>query len=28
VAVTGDSGWIPWILFAIIFLWTPPHFGL
>ena len=25
-AVTGDLGWIPWILFAIIFLWTPPHF--
>jgi protoheme IX farnesyltransferase len=25
-AATGDLGWIPWILFAIIFLWTPPHF--
>jgi protoheme IX farnesyltransferase len=25
-AVTGDLGWIPWLLFAIIFLWTPPHF--
>jgi protoheme IX farnesyltransferase len=25
-AVTGDLGWVPWILFAIIFLWTPPHF--
>ena len=25
-AVTGDLGWAPWILFAIIFLWTPPHF--
>jgi heme o synthase len=25
-AVTGDLGWIPWILFAIVFLWTPPHF--
>ena len=25
-AVTGDLGWIPWVLFALIFLWTPPHF--
>ncbi len=25
-AVTGDLTWAPWILFAIIFLWTPPHF--
>ena len=25
-AVTGDLGWIPWELFALIFLWTPPHF--
>lgn len=25
-AVTGDLSWIPWILFTIIFLWTPPHF--
>jgi protoheme IX farnesyltransferase len=25
-AVTGDLGSIPWLLFAIIFLWTPPHF--
>jgi heme o synthase len=25
-AVTGDLGLIPWLLFAIIFLWTPPHF--
>jgi protoheme IX farnesyltransferase len=25
-AVTGDLGWIPWLLFTIIFLWTPPHF--
>lgn len=25
-AVTGDLSWIAWGLFAIIFLWTPPHF--
>lgn len=25
-AVTGDLSWPAWILFAIIFLWTPPHF--
>jgi protoheme IX farnesyltransferase len=25
-AVTGDLGWIPWLLFGIVFLWTPPHF--
>lgn len=25
-AVTGDLSWTPWILFALIFLWTPPHF--
>jgi heme o synthase len=25
-AVTGDVGIAAWILFAIIFLWTPPHF--
>jgi heme o synthase len=25
-AVTGDLSPIPWLLFAIIFLWTPPHF--
>lgn len=25
-AVTGDLSWAPWIMFAIIFLWTPPHF--
>jgi protoheme IX farnesyltransferase len=26
VAVTGDVTWMPVILFAIIFMWTPPHF--
>jgi protoheme IX farnesyltransferase len=25
-AVTGDLAWPAWALFAIIFLWTPPHF--
>jgi len=26
-AVTGDSAaWMPWIMFAIVFFWTPPHF--
>jgi heme o synthase len=25
-AVTGDLGWAPWLMFLIIFLWTPPHF--
>ncbi|CAN1209506.1 heme o synthase [Tumidithrix helvetica PCC 7403] len=25
-AVTGDLSWAAWILFAIIFVWTPPHF--
>jgi protoheme IX farnesyltransferase len=25
-AATGSTDWIPWIMFAIIFLWTPPHF--
>ena len=25
-AVTGDVAWLPVVLFAIIFLWTPPHF--
>ena len=26
VAATGDMALLPWLLFAIIFLWTPPHF--
>ncbi|HTW29941.1 MAG TPA: heme o synthase [Acetobacteraceae bacterium] len=25
-AVTGSVGWMPLLLFAIIFCWTPPHF--
>ncbi|CDM95991.1 MULTISPECIES: heme o synthase [Oscillatoriales] len=25
-AVTGDLSWAAWLLFVIIFLWTPPHF--
>jgi protoheme IX farnesyltransferase len=25
-AVTGDTSLLPWLLFTIIFLWTPPHF--
>jgi protoheme IX farnesyltransferase len=25
-AVTGRVGWPAWILFGIVFLWTPPHF--
>ncbi len=25
-AVTGDLSWTPWLLFIIVFLWTPPHF--
>jgi protoheme IX farnesyltransferase len=26
VAATGEMAALPWLLFAIIFLWTPPHF--
>ncbi len=25
-AVTGGLGWTPWVLFMVIFLWTPPHY--
>jgi len=25
-AATGSTAVVPWILFAIVFLWTPPHF--
>ena len=25
-AVTGGLTWTPWLLFLLIFLWTPPHF--
>lgn len=25
-AVRGDIGWPAWVLFLVIFLWTPPHF--
>ena len=25
-AVTGDLSFTPWLLFTLIFLWTPPHF--
>ncbi len=26
VAAAGHMSWEPWVLFLIIFLWTPPHF--
>jgi len=25
-AVTGSLSWEPWVLFAVIFFWTPPHY--
>lgn len=25
-AVTNHLSWVPWLMFLIIFLWTPPHF--
>ncbi len=25
-AVAGETGLVPWTLFAIVFVWTPPHF--
>jgi len=25
-AATGSLGWAAWILFLIVFMWTPPHF--
>jgi heme o synthase len=25
-AVTGSLSWAAWLIFAIVFLWTPPHF--
>jgi protoheme IX farnesyltransferase len=25
-AVTDSLAWAPWLLFAVIFFWTPPHF--
>ncbi|MEB3359276.1 MAG: heme o synthase [Synechococcales bacterium] len=25
-AVTGELSWAAWVFFAIIFVWTPPHF--
>jgi protoheme IX farnesyltransferase len=25
-AITGHLSWTPWVLFLVIFLWTPPHY--
>jgi len=25
-AVTGELSWAAWVMFAIVFVWTPPHF--
>ena len=25
-AVSGNIGWQAWVLFGVIFIWTPPHF--
>lgn len=25
-AVTGELSWAAWLIFAIVFIWTPPHF--
>jgi len=25
-AVRGDLAWAPWVLFLVVFFWTPPHF--
>ncbi|MBW4606257.1 MAG: heme o synthase [Hassallia sp. WJT32-NPBG1] len=25
-AVTGTLSWVAWLIFAIVFVWTPPHF--
>jgi protoheme IX farnesyltransferase len=25
-AVSAAPAWMPWVMFAIVFLWTPPHF--
>jgi heme o synthase len=25
-AVTGGLSWAPWVLFGVVFLWTPPHY--
>jgi len=25
-AVTGTLSWVAWLVFAIVFVWTPPHF--